>query len=117
MAPHGRLGGILLGMDLSVFDICAIDEGDFFVKFTLRYKSTDFKFVLYSIYGPAQSQYKGVFLAELANTCSKKNLPFLIGGDFNIMRKPEDKSCGDFDTKCPSLFNVVIESLDLRKLL
>jgi hypothetical protein len=33
MAPHGRSGGILLGVDLSVFDICAID-----VKFTLRYK-------------------------------------------------------------------------------
>jgi hypothetical protein len=72
-------------VDLSVFDIGAIDEGDFYVKFTLRYKSTDFKFVLYSIYGPAQSQNKGAFIAELANTCSKENLPFLIGRDFNIM--------------------------------
>jgi exonuclease III len=116
MAPHGRSGGILLGVDLSVFDIGAIDEGDFYVKFTLRYKSTDFKFVLYSIYRPAQSQNKGAFLAELANTCSKENLPFLVGGDFNIMRKPEDKSSGDFDTKWPSLFNVVIESLDLREI-
>jgi endonuclease/exonuclease/phosphatase family metal-dependent hydrolase len=99
-----------------VFDIGAIDEGDFYVKFTLRYKSTDFKFVLYSIYGPAQAQNKGAFLAELAYTCSKENLPFLVGGDFNIMRKPEDKSCGDFDTKWPSLFNAVIESLDLREI-
>jgi hypothetical protein len=73
--------------------------GDFYVKFTLRYKSTDFKFVLYSIYGPAQSQNKGGFLAELANTCSKENLPFIVRGDFNIMRKPKDKRCGDFDTK------------------
>jgi hypothetical protein len=116
MATHGRSGGILLGVDLSVFDIGGIDEGDFYVKFTLRYKSTDFKFFLYSIYGPTQSQNKGVFLAELANTCSKENLLFLIGGDFNIMRKPEDKSCGDFDTKWPSLFNAIIESLDLREI-
>jgi hypothetical protein len=57
-----------------------------------------------------------VCLAELANTCSKENLPFLVGGDFNIMRKPEDKSCGDFDTKWPSLFNAVIASLDLREI-
>jgi hypothetical protein len=99
MARHGRSGGILLGVDLSVFDIGAIDEGDFYVKFILIYKSTDFKFVLYSIYGSAQSQNKAVFLAELANTCSKENLPFLVGGDFNIMRKSDDKSCGDFDTK------------------
>jgi len=27
--PHGRSGGILLGVDLNVFDIGAIDEGDF----------------------------------------------------------------------------------------
>jgi hypothetical protein len=32
------------------------------------------------------------------------------------MRKPEDKSSGVFDHKWPSLFNVVIVSLDLRKL-
>jgi hypothetical protein len=92
MAPHGRSGGILLGVDLSVFDIGAIHEGDFYVKFTLRYKSTDFKFVHYSIYGPAQSQNKGAFLAELANTCSKEKLTFLIGGDFNIMRNLRTKA-------------------------
>jgi hypothetical protein len=61
-------------------------------------------------------QNKGAFLAEIANTCSKENLPFLIGGDFNIMRKPEDKSSGVFDHKWPSLFNAVIESLDLREI-
>jgi hypothetical protein len=99
-----------------VFDIGAIDEGDFYVKFTLRYKSTDFKFVLYSIYEPTQLQNKGAFLTEIANTCSKENLPLLIGENFNIMQKPEDKSSGDFYHKWPSLFNVVIESLDLKEI-
>jgi hypothetical protein len=55
-------------------------------------------------------------MADQVSTCSKENLPFLIGGDFNIMRKLEDKSSGDFDTKWPSLFNAVIESLDLREI-
>jgi hypothetical protein len=36
MAPHGRSGDILLGVDLGAFNISAIDEGDFYVKFTLR---------------------------------------------------------------------------------
>jgi hypothetical protein len=35
MTPHGRSGGILLGVDLSAFDISAIDEGDFYVIFPL----------------------------------------------------------------------------------
>jgi hypothetical protein len=80
MAPHGRSGDLLLGVDLSVFDIGAIDEGDFYVKFTLRYKENGFKFVLYSVYGPTQSQNKSAFLLELANTCSKESLPYIIGG-------------------------------------
>jgi hypothetical protein len=40
-------------VDLCVFDIGAIAEGDFYVSFTLRCKSDGFKFVLYTIYGPA----------------------------------------------------------------
>jgi hypothetical protein len=80
MAPHGRSGGILLGVDLNFFDIGAIDEGDFYVKFTLRCKSNDFKFTLYTVYGPAQIQNKNAFLVELANTCSKETIPYIIGG-------------------------------------
>ena len=49
MAPHGRSGGILLGVDLDVFDIGAIDEGDIYVKFLLRNKSDGFKFNLYTM--------------------------------------------------------------------
>ena len=116
MAPHGRSGGILLGVDLEVFDIGAIAEGDFYVKFTLRSKHDDFKFVLYTVYGPAQQQNKQAFLAEMVNTCSKESLPYLIRGDFNIMRGPEDKSSGEFNFKWPNLFNAVIESLDLKEI-
>jgi len=111
MAPHGRSGGILLGVDLNVFDIGAIAEGDFFVKFTLRCKCDGFKFVMYTVYGPAQYQNKQTFLVEMANTCSKESLPYIIGGDFNIMRRPEDKSPRVFDYKWPNLFNAVTESL------
>ena len=73
--------------------------------------------MLYTVYGPSQYQNKQTFLAELANTCSKESLPYLIGGDFNIMRRPEDKSSGVFDFKWPNLFNTVIESLDLKEII
>ena len=88
MAPHGRSGGILLGADLNYFDIGAIDEGDFYVKFILRDKSDGFKFALYVVYGPAQHNNKEVFLVEIAHTCSRESLPYITGGDFNIMRHP-----------------------------
>ena len=52
----------------------------------------------------------------MANTCSRETLPYVIGGDFNIMRHPKDKSSGVFDFKWPTLFNAVIESLDLKEI-
>jgi hypothetical protein len=42
----------LLGADLDVFDIKAIDEGDFYVKLNMRDKSDKFKFTWYGVYGP-----------------------------------------------------------------
>jgi hypothetical protein len=44
--PRGRSGGILLGIDLSRFDIGAIDEGDYYVKFHLCNKNDSFKWPL-----------------------------------------------------------------------
>ena len=72
MAPHGRSGGILLGVDLNVFDIGAIAEGDFFVKFSLRCKSDGFKFVLYTVYGLAHYQNKQAFLVEIGKHLLKR---------------------------------------------
>ena len=86
------------------------------MKFTLRCKYDGFKFVLYTAYGPAQYQNKQEFLVELANTCLKETLPYLIGEDFNIMRRPDEKSSGVFDFKWSNLFNAVIDSLDLKEI-
>jgi hypothetical protein len=51
--PRGRCEGILLGIDLDIFDIGAIDEGDFSMKFHLCNKECNFKWALVTIYGPA----------------------------------------------------------------
>ena len=40
--PRGRSGGILLGINLDVFDIGSVVEGDFYIKFTLRNKDDGF---------------------------------------------------------------------------
>jgi hypothetical protein len=57
---------MLVGVDLDTFDIRAIDEGDYYVKFYLCNKDTYFKWALVDIYGPAQNPRKEQFLTELA---------------------------------------------------
>ena len=60
--PHGRSGGILLGVNADEFDVGSIEEGDFFVKFKLRNKRDNFKWVLVAVYGAAQPEFKEFFL-------------------------------------------------------
>jgi hypothetical protein len=47
--PRGRSGGILLGVNLDVLDVGSIDDGDFFAKFRVRDKGSDFKWVLVAV--------------------------------------------------------------------
>jgi len=58
----------------------------------LRHKEVDFKFNLISVYGPTQLDLKMQFLSELVRVCSKDTLPIVIGGDFNIIRSPDEKT-------------------------
>jgi hypothetical protein len=85
-------GGMLLGVDLQMFDIGAIDEGDYYIKFHLCNKVDEFKWALVVVYGPAQDEHKESFLAELVNMCSHKSLPLIIGGDYNILRHLSKKT-------------------------
>ena len=47
-----------MGIDLNVYDIGAINEGDFYIKFHMCNKADDFKWALVCVYGPAQTQFK-----------------------------------------------------------
>jgi exonuclease III len=115
-APHGRSGGILLGVNIDVLDVGSIDDGDFFVKFRLRDRKSDFKWVLVAVYGAAQPEFKESFLTELVQSCNDEKLPLCIGGDFNIIRDSTEKNNDRFEERWPFLFNAVIDSLDLREL-
>jgi hypothetical protein len=106
----------LVGIDLDVFDIGAIDEGDFYVKFHLCNKENNFKWALVAVYGPTQIPLKEQFLTELVHLISHERLPVLVGGDFNILRHAHEKNKDNFDQRWPFLFNCVIDGLNLREL-
>lgn len=90
--PHGRSDGILLGVNLEVFDIGSINDRDLYVKFHLRKKTDGFRCVLIAVYGAAQLALKEAFLVELVQTCAKKTYSIVIRDDFNIIRNPEEKN-------------------------
>ena len=40
----------------------------------------------------------------------------MVGGDFNIIRRREEKNNDNFDARWSFMFNTIIESLDLREI-
>jgi hypothetical protein len=42
--------------------------------------------------------------------------PVLVGGDFNIIRCPSEKNNNKYSNRWPSLFNAIINNLNLREL-
>jgi hypothetical protein len=95
-------------------DVGSIDDGEFFVKFRVRDKERDFKWVLVAVYGAAQPEFKESFLTELVHSCNHERLLLCIGGDFNIIRNSSEENNDKFEERWPFLFNAVIDSLDLR---
>jgi hypothetical protein len=65
------------------------------VKFHLCNKNNSFKWALVAVYGPAQDNFKENFMSELVNMCRHEALPIMLGGDFNIIRKPDEKIMTD----------------------
>ena len=71
------------------------------------------RFLFWHIYGAAQDAQKPDFLAELFKNCENEDLPKLVGGDFSIIRREEEKNNS---AGWPFIFNAVIESLSLREM-
>lgn len=101
---------------MEVLDISSIVEGEFYVKFHAWNKSDGFQWILVAVYAAAQEEFKEAFLVGLVNACSKMSLSILIGGDFNIIRKPNEKNNDKYNDKWPFMFNAVIDNLNLREI-
>jgi exonuclease III len=113
---RGRAGGILLGINLEMFSVQNLVLDNFYVKIHLRNKMDSFEWGLVAVYGAAQNEEKNLFLQELVQASSGPSLPLLVGGDFNIIRNPRKKNNVRYDDRWAFLFNVVINSLDLREI-
>jgi hypothetical protein len=116
LPPQGRSGGILVGINNSTLKVNNVVNADFCVKLSLKSKRGGFEWVLVPVYGAAQDSLKHEFLSELVHLCEAEPLPLLLAGDFNILRKPEDKSNDNFNPRWPFIFNAIIESLNLKEI-
>jgi hypothetical protein len=101
-------GGVLIGIKSKGFDVGRKAQGDFVLQHELWDKLLETKWNLLNVYGTAQREHKEEFLAELGSFLSKNSIPYIVGGDFNIIIFSLEKNKGSAICRFSSIFNNLI---------
>lgn len=109
-------GGLLMGLDEEVLEVYGGDAGSHFQSMLLINKEDNFKWQLINVYGPVKESMKQNFLEEIEVVVKNSDVPILIGGDFNIVRRVEEKSTGNVNTHWMNAFNTFVANSEVREL-
>lgn len=112
----GKSGGVLRGVRHERFDVGSRIQGSFILQLNMWDKLLNVKWNLLNAYGAAQDEHKVDFLTEMASMCSKCDVPFIIGGDFNILRYSSEKNKNFHQNRFSDLFNTIIHANELREI-
>lgn len=91
-------------------------QGEFMLQMNLWDKKVRAKWNLIIVYGAAQDDHKMEFLSELSRFCDSSSEPFMVGGDFNIIRYAKEKSSNNGVHRHSRIFNSIIHFFELREL-
>lgn len=112
----GHFGGLLMGVDKELASVSSEDMGTFYQSINLTMKADGFQWTLLNIYGPAYDDRKLEFLEEIQAKVQSAEHPVLLGGDFNLIRRVEEKSNGNVNVHMMEAFNEMIDNTALRDL-
>jgi exonuclease III len=113
---NGHSGGMLLGFRDECFEVGAWRKGVFFISADVYQRNIKAKWCFMLVYGPADHSRTGEFLDELQHEVDNCQLPLVVGGDFNLIRKLADKSNEVVCWPRIRRFNDAIAAMSLREL-
>jgi exonuclease III len=90
-----------------------MDEGKFFSCITIENRKDNFCWEVINVYGPVK-EINGEFLQELYQKIQRCQDPFVICGDFNMIRYSHEKSSRGAHNVWMDMFNSFIEDTALR---
>jgi hypothetical protein len=105
----------VVGINTRFLDVGSFTEGEYMLQMNLWDKEKRNKWNLISVYGAAQEENKKI-LAELALFCSKSKEPYLLNGDFNIIRFPSEKHKVGPMHRHYGTFNAIINAYELMEI-
>lgn len=111
---RGRSSGMISGVKVERFDVGRHKHGKFMLQLDMYDRQIDTKWTLLNVYGTPQEEEKEEFLCELASFCSVIKDPYILGGDFNILRYAHEKNKNFCQNRFTDLFNTIIHANKLR---
>ena len=97
-------------------EIISWTAGKYLLQVTVLDVNLKVVWTLVVVYGAAYDEKRDEFLDELIMVCISIGTPYVIGGDFNLLRSPADKNTSNFSWALADAFNDFISSCALREI-
>lgn len=115
LPSNGASGGILIAWKSMLFDGEKIFSNDYAISVQFCSKHDSTAWILTCVYGPCTAEGKTSFLNWFKKIVMPDNLDWIILGDFNLIRKPEDRNKPGGDLTDMFRFNSAISTLGLNE--
>jgi len=107
----GASGGILSAWDNNLCSCTLSHKCRYSLTTTFTLTADGSLLSLTNVYAPTKHDEKRVFLSEMANVADTISGPWIVIGDFNLVRDPSDKNTPSFDASEVALFNDLINNI------
>ena len=116
LPSNGASGGLLVVWNDSIQSGELAFENEFSISVKFTCKLSNVSWYLTNVYGPCQVERRMAFIDWFANIDMPQDTDWLVLGDFNFIRKPEDRSKPGGDINDMLIFNEAISNLGLIEL-
>lgn len=107
----GASVGILVAWKSSVFIGTELFQNNFAISVEFSSVQSNDSWILTSVYGPCDNEGKEAFMNWFENIQMPEDVDWLVLGDFNLYRKPEDRNRLRGNVADMLLFNSAISAL------
>jgi hypothetical protein len=116
LAADGTRGGIATAWDEAQFTLLSSHHRVYTLTTVLSFAATDLHLTLTNVYGPSDHSLTTSFLNELRDVSLAVSGPWLLVGDFNLIRCPSEKNNDNFDASRADAFNHALRDMLLMEL-
>ncbi|KAJ0797800.1 putative RNA-directed DNA polymerase [Helianthus annuus] len=111
--PSGRSGGLLSVWDASMFSVMSVIKDPNFLITSGFIKGVSDIVNVVNIYGPQKPIDKRALWDRLLSALSAGSGLWLLVGDFNVVRRAEERKNSRFKPQCANDFNAFVAEADL----